>query len=66
MVFNYKKQFINYYNIKWIRINCNKDVLNGDFLICCVENYRPSMHHIKTDTKNLFENLNQIIESQKI
>lgn len=51
-----KKQLINYYIIKWIRINCNENVLDGDFLIC-FEGYGPSMNTLKTDAKNLFEKL---------
>jgi hypothetical protein len=61
-LYQHKYAITNYYNIKWIRINCDENLLGGDFLICVGGN-GPSMNKITTNTENLFKKLNKIIKS---
>lgn len=59
--YQHKNAFINYYQIKWIRIICDENTLGGDFLICVGGN-GPFMNKINTNTENLYEKLSQSIE----
>ena len=48
--------FIKYYNIKWIKVICNEEILGGSFLMC-VGGMGPSMQGIIKNTEELFEML---------
>lgn len=53
----HKTTFVGKIKWNWIRIKCNEDTLDGDFLICADGD---------TNTENLFEMLNQFKEGQTI
>lgn len=55
--FSYERMSLRKFKWKWIRITCNEDILGGDFLICADG---------VTNTKKLFEMLNQFKESNVV
>lgn len=56
--YQHPNSFIQYYNIKWIRIECVKEILNGNFLIC-VGGMGPSMKGIINNTEELYNILKE-------
>lgn len=60
--YQHQNAFINYYNINWIRITLNNDILDGDILIC-IGGSGPSMSGIINSNDKLFDMLEQNIRS---